>query len=193
MRPPVKLTTWSKIESASRIPPSALRAITFKASDSAEIFSFEATYARMLHGIFYADAIKVVYLTARQDGRKNLMFLGCSENKNSMPGRLFKRFKESIEGRGRKHSEPHRWCTPYTYQFVEEYVPALPIGGYHRPSYWKQHPAHECCTNAVRWMPHTTRRHYKRSPSSVGVIQLIVLAKIRAQVVFPTPRGPQKR
>ena len=31
------------------------------------------------------------------------------------------------------------------------------------------------------------------SPSAVGVMQLIVLAKIRAQVVFPTPRGPQNK
>ena len=31
------------------------------------------------------------------------------------------------------------------------------------------------------------------SPSVVGFKQLIALAKIRAQVVLPTPRGPQKR
>ena len=31
------------------------------------------------------------------------------------------------------------------------------------------------------------------SCSAVGVRQLMVLAKIRAQVVLPTPRGPQKR
>ena len=44
--PPVKLTTWSKMDSASRIPPSALRAITFNASGSAVMPSLEATYAR---------------------------------------------------------------------------------------------------------------------------------------------------
>ena len=31
------------------------------------------------------------------------------------------------------------------------------------------------------------------SASAVGLRQLIALAKIRAQVVLPTPRGPQKR
>ena len=31
------------------------------------------------------------------------------------------------------------------------------------------------------------------SPSAVRFIQLMVLAKIRAQVVLPTPRGPQNR
>jgi hypothetical protein len=31
------------------------------------------------------------------------------------------------------------------------------------------------------------------SPFSVGLVQLIVFAKIRAQVVFPTPLGPQNR
>ncbi len=31
------------------------------------------------------------------------------------------------------------------------------------------------------------------SASGPGFMQLIVLAKIRAQVVFPTPRGPQNR
>jgi hypothetical protein len=31
------------------------------------------------------------------------------------------------------------------------------------------------------------------SPSGVGLVQLMTLAKIRAQVVLPTPRGPQKR
>src|SRR5258708_40367089 len=31
------------------------------------------------------------------------------------------------------------------------------------------------------------------SPSVVWSVQLIVLARIRAQVVFPTPRGPQNR
>ena len=31
------------------------------------------------------------------------------------------------------------------------------------------------------------------SPSAVGERQLMVLAKIRAQVVLPTPRGPQNK
>ena len=31
------------------------------------------------------------------------------------------------------------------------------------------------------------------SPSAVGFMQLMAFAKIRAQVVFPTPRGPQNR
>src|SRR5690348_11490675 len=31
------------------------------------------------------------------------------------------------------------------------------------------------------------------SPSAVGFSQLMVLANIRAQVVFPTPRGPQNK
>ena len=31
------------------------------------------------------------------------------------------------------------------------------------------------------------------SASAVRLVQLIVLARIRAQVVLPTPRGPQKR
>jgi hypothetical protein len=31
------------------------------------------------------------------------------------------------------------------------------------------------------------------SPFAVGLVQFIVLANIRAHVVFPTPRGPQNR
>ena len=31
------------------------------------------------------------------------------------------------------------------------------------------------------------------SPFPVGLVQFIVLANMRAQVVFPTPRGPQNR
>ena len=46
MFPPQKLATWSKMESASRMPPSAFSAITCSASVSHVMPSLWATYSR---------------------------------------------------------------------------------------------------------------------------------------------------
>ena len=47
----------------------------------------------------------------------------------------------------------------------------------------------ERCSAKARQLSHSLQA----SPSAVGCSQLMVLAKMRAQVVLPTPRGPQKR
>ena len=44
--PEVEAATWSKIDSASRMAPSALRAITLRAALSTVMFSCDATYPR---------------------------------------------------------------------------------------------------------------------------------------------------
>ena len=60
---------------------------------------FRRYVSQMVHSIIYADTVKVVNLTTRQDGRKNLMFLRCCKNKYGVAGRLFKCFQKSIECR----------------------------------------------------------------------------------------------
>jgi hypothetical protein len=47
--------------------------------------------------------------------------------------------------------------------------------------------------DALRLKPVQLSQVLQGSVSSVKLRQLIVLAKIRAQVVFPTPRGPQNK
>ena len=47
----------------------------------------------------------------------------------------------------------------------------------------------ERCSLKARQLSHSLQA----SPPSVGLRQLIALAKMRAQVVLPTPRGPQNR
>ena len=58
---------------------------------------------QVLYYICHADSAEVVNLTSAQNSRKNLMLLGSGKDEDGMGGRLFKRLKESVERRSRKH------------------------------------------------------------------------------------------
>ena len=53
--------------------------------------------------ISHAHSLEVIHLTAREDGRQNLMLLGGGEDKDDMSRRLLKSFEESIESGSREH------------------------------------------------------------------------------------------
>ncbi len=50
-----------------------------------------------------ADAVEVVNLAPREDGRNDLVFLGRREDEDGVCGRLFERLEEGVEGCGREH------------------------------------------------------------------------------------------
>ena len=57
----------------------------------------------MLNGVADSHALKVVNLTAAQNGGQNLVFLRGGENEDDMCGWLLQCLQESIEGRRRQH------------------------------------------------------------------------------------------
>src|ERR1051325_5091580 len=59
--------------------------------------------SKVVGDVFDLDAVEIEYLATREDGRNYFMFLSSCKNKDGVPGRLFQRFKESIEGRLREH------------------------------------------------------------------------------------------
>src|ERR1051325_4658913 len=59
--------------------------------------------SKVVGDVFDLDAVEIEYLATREDGRNYFMFLCSCKNKDGVPGRLFQRFKESIEGRLREH------------------------------------------------------------------------------------------
>ena len=55
------------------------------------------------HRFGHFHAVEVIDLTTRQDGGQNLVFLGRSQDKDGMRGRLLERFEKRVEGRLREH------------------------------------------------------------------------------------------
>ena len=120
------------------------------------------------------------------------MLLRRGQDENSMTGRFFQRFQKRIECRSRKHVYlvddinlilANLWRNTHLLHQLTNIVHRLLEAA---SSSWILYD--RCSLKATQdshWL--------QASPSAVGVMQLIVLAKIRAQVVFPTPRGPQNK
>ena len=60
-------------------------------------------HAEVLHYVIDRDPVEVVSLTARQDGRKNLMLFSSRKDEYSMCRRFLEGLEEGIEGSLRKH------------------------------------------------------------------------------------------
>ena len=192
MLPFVKLTTWSKIDKASRIPPSAFCAITFRASGSAVTPSQEETYSRCST----ISAIEIreksyIWQRDRMVG-KTLCFSVVARINKAWWGGSSSVFRNALKAAELSICTSSMINTLY-----------FPIGGGIRTwsiserisstelleaasSSWM---LYERCSLKALHDSHSLQA----SPSAVGFRQLIVLAKIRAQEVLPTPRGPQKR
>ena len=58
---------------------------------------------QVVDGVAHRHTLKVVNLTATENGRQNLMFLRSSQNEDDMCGWFLQSLKESIEGCSRQH------------------------------------------------------------------------------------------
>ena len=151
---------------------------------------FRSNIRKMIHRIFHTDTIEIINLTTGKNGRKNFMLLRRGQDENSMTGRFFQRFQKRIECRSRKHVYlvddinlilANLWRDTHLLHQLTNIVHRV-VGGCIK------------LMDIIRPLKATQDSHWlQASPSAVGVMQLIVLAKIRAQVVFPTPRGPQNK
>ena len=57
----------------------------------------------MVDGILRGHPLEVIHLAAAQNGRKNLMLLGGTEDEDNVGRRFLQGLEESIEGRWREH------------------------------------------------------------------------------------------
>ncbi len=144
-------------------------------------------------GVGHGHTLEVVYLASAQDGRQNLVLLGGGEDEDHVRWRLLQRLKEGIEGSGAEHvylvDDEHlvlahlRRDAGLLHQGLDV-VHTIVAGGVQLKDVVRALLVERLAALARHCMPRRPR---------VGCSQLIALAKMRAQVVFPTPLGPQKR
>ena len=126
-----------------------------------------------------ADAVEIVRLAAGQDRGQDLVLLGGGEDEDRVCRRLLQRLEEGVEGRLGQHMD-----------LVDDIDAVL--------AHLRRHLhfldqgldiVHAVVGRGVQ----QRRGRYQGPMSGPGWAQLIIFAKMRAVVVFPTPRGPQKR
>ena len=190
MLPWQKLAAWSK--RASRIPPSAFSAIISRASSSYVYPSRSATIFRWLTVLETVIRSKSYIWQRDRIVGSSLFFSVVARMKMTYEGGSSSVFRKAL-----KACVESMWtssmmktlylpicggmrvCSISCLIFSTELLEAASSSKilYERPS-----------ANALQ-LSHSPQA----SPSAVGCSQLMVLAKIRAHVVLPTPRGPQKR
>ena len=100
---PQKATNWSSIDSASRKPPSAPRAMASAASRRKLDLFQPGDLLQMRGDERGRDAAQVEALAAGQDGGQHLLRLGRREDEFHVLGRLLQRLEQRVERRGREH------------------------------------------------------------------------------------------
>ncbi len=192
MLPRQKLTAWSNIDSASRIPPSAFCAITFRASGSYVTPSLSATSARCF--VVSSTLMRLKSYIWHRDSMVGRIFCFSvvARMKTAWRGGSSRVFRKAL------NAAEESMCTSsmiYTLYF--------PICGgiLTWSTSWRMSStelfdaASSSCMLSER--PSLNARHDSHSshaePSGRGSRQLMVFAKMRAHVVFPTPLGPQNR
>ena len=138
------------------------------------------------------DPAEIVMLAAGENRRRNFVDLGCRKDKHDMGGRLFQCFEQRIEGRIRQHVD-----------FVDDVDAVLPtkrgeldvlsdLAHIVHARIRRAVDLHDIDGMSLAQFP----RQLAQMPQGMPVgpcSQLSALARIRATVVFPTPRVPEKR
>ena len=148
---------------------------------------FFAADIQVRYRILCGNAFEVEYLhRLKIAGRICVFGSGQDENKDRVV--VLPAFQKSIESWRTGACVPHRWCTPCRRPFCGQSVPALPACGYHL-LYCCQ-AASSCIFSEVpfRWKMYRMIS-YAFPPIFSGFSQLMVLARIRAQVAGFT-NGP---
>ena len=95
---PQEAMAWSMMLSASRMEPSPASASMASALSSASIPSCRAMSRKLLHDVVEAHGMKAEVLAARADGLRNVLGLRGRHHEDDVPGRLFQRLEQRVEG-----------------------------------------------------------------------------------------------
>ena len=90
--------SWSSIDSASRIPPAASRAMRWTAAGSACPAISREDAAELALDLGDGQAADVEPLEARQDGRREARRLGRGEHEDDEVGRFLERLQQGVPG-----------------------------------------------------------------------------------------------
>ena len=147
--------------------------------------------AQIPHYVRNADTVEIVGLAPGQDRRQNLVLLGGRQDENRMCRRS-NVFRKALNA---------DWVSMWTSSMI--YTLYFPTCGgictWSISVLMSSTPLLDAASSS--WMQYerpswkeTQDSHWPQgSISAVGEEQLMVLAKMRAALVLPTPRGPQKR
>ena len=189
---PQNATTWSNIVRASRMAPSALEAIMCSDSSSTETFSAVATLLRFPTMSGMLMRLKS-YIWQRLSIVGSILCFSVVASMNmAWEGGSSRVLRNAL------NADAESMCTSSIMN--TEYLPVW--GGICTWSisvFMSSTPLFEAASSS--WMqydlPSWNERHDSHSPqgskSGPGFEQLIVLAKMRAALVLPTPLGPQNR
>ena len=189
---PAKLAIWSKVDKASRIPPSDFTAITFNASASAFIPSLAAMPCKC--ATMSSTPMRLKSKTWQREMMVGSIFCFSvvAKMKMAYDGGSSNVFKKALK------AAVDSMCTSSMI-----YTQYLPIWGGMRTCSIRLRMSSTLLFEAASnsWMlnerPSSNARHDSQwphaSPSAPGFWQFMVLANIRAVVVFPTPREPQNK
>ena len=95
---PQHAMAWSMMLSASRMEPSPTSASIDSASSSAAMPSCLAMFAQLLDDLVKAHGVKAEVLAARANRLRNILRLRRRHHENHVPGRLFQRLQQRVEG-----------------------------------------------------------------------------------------------
>lgn len=188
---PEKLTSWSKIESASRRPPSLFWATMFRALSSMFTFSCEATYFR-----WFTVSVIEIRLKSQIWHRERIVgiilcFSVVANMKMACAGALPVFFRNALKAPC-SVCVPRRWCIRCSVRFAVECAPGRSVSGYH-PTV-----VGGCIQLVYVVRPLFVERFAGFALVAGFVIFRQVFAvdcfgKNSGAGGFPTPRGPQKR
>ena len=99
---PVNAITWSSLLCASRMLPSASRAMSSSESSPTSISIGVDDAAKLVANRLAADRPELVHLRARQDRFRNLVELGRRHHEHDVRRRLFDRLQQGVERRRRQ-------------------------------------------------------------------------------------------
>jgi hypothetical protein len=180
-----------RIDWASRMPPSAMRAIAGSASSLTLTFSSWAILRRRSMMSSGRDRLQVEALAAREDRRQHLLRIGRGEDELHVRRRLLERLQQRVERRRREHVH-----------LVDDVDLELPLGGRvadrvaqvaHLSTPLLEAPSisitSRCVPSAISLQAGSLGSKSAFGPS----VQLSALAKMRAVEVLPVPRGPTNR
>ena len=184
--------SWSSIDSASRMPPAASRAMRWTAPGSAVRPSASRMRVELALDLGDRQAPDVEALEARQDRRREARGLGRGEHEDDEVGRLLERLEERVPG-----------VLGDLVRLVEDVDLAAQLAGRVGEALAQVADGVDAAVaggvdldqvegRALADRRRTTGSGRTASPSWRSV-QLTALARIRASDVLPVPRGPTKR
>lgn len=150
--------------------------------------------------ILVADAVEIEALAAREDGLQNLLRVGGAQHKDHVCRRLLESLEQRVKRRRCEHVDlvddinlvlaAHRGKVDGVDDFLAHIVHARAGGGIELVNVWVVALGNELALLAST-VGHAAARTLARAASALR--HSSALARMRAMVVLPVPRGPQNR